>query len=272
MADKSCHSCRRRRVKCDQALPTCRKCALAGVECLGYGRLILWNKGIASRGKMMGKTFDLSVPTQRRAPSPWAVHPEAQPDLRICATLTDPLLQDLGSRDSRYIYHFDQMFCKETVIYDIRDQNPFRQLLVYLREYPMLREVFVATSAYHLYHLTPVDARSHTVLRDALIAKHKALRLLSEAIQNLVASDIDIIIAAILVLMYLEFLDSGTDVWRVHLEGAKRLINCLRRQTGTETETLAISSPTRLLRRWLLSELLVYFLPIQAHVHCTMTN
>ncbi|PLB52528.1 hypothetical protein P170DRAFT_462445 [Aspergillus steynii IBT 23096] len=259
MADKNCHSCRRRRLRCDRALPACRKCALTGVECLGYERLILWNKGVASRGKMMGKTFDVSVSQTRETGSPSEAI-DMDMGMRICTPLIDPLLQDLGSRYARYIYHFDQTFCKEIVIYDIRDQNPVRQLLAYLSEYPMLREVFVATSACHLYHLSPVHARSNTVYRDALVAKHKALRLLNDAIVNLSTADIDLIIAAILVLMYLEFLDSGTDVWRIHLEGAKRLINCLRRQEGTvsDTETVAISSPAGLLRRWLVSELLVF--------------
>lgn len=33
-----CHNCRKRRVRCDSAQPTCRKCALKGIECLGYGK------------------------------------------------------------------------------------------------------------------------------------------------------------------------------------------------------------------------------------------
>ncbi|KAA8645785.1 uncharacterized protein ATNIH1004_007205 [Aspergillus tanneri] len=53
--------------------------------------------------------------------------------------------------------------------------------------------------------------------------------------------------------MYFEFIDSGTDVWRVHLGGAKRLITCLRHGE------LSAISPTILFRcRWLISELLVF--------------
>ncbi|KAI9041328.1 Zn(II)2Cys6 transcription factor [Aspergillus affinis] len=252
MADTSCHSCRRRRVKCDRTLPECRKCTLAGIECLGYGRLILWNKGIASRGKMMGKTFDMSLSPHSKTKPPSQFSSTSQ--FSICSSLVDPLLQDLGSRNARYIYHFDQIFCKEIVIYDTPNLNPVRQLLAYLSEYPMLREVFVATSACHLYYLSPAHARSETVYRDALVAKQKALHLLNQALSDLASADIDLIVAAILVLMYLEWIDSGTDVWRIHLEGAKRLINCLRRQTGSP----AISSPARILRRWLVSELLVF--------------
>ncbi|KAL4794591.1 fungal-specific transcription factor domain-containing protein [Aspergillus venezuelensis] len=55
---KGCYTCRRRRIICDQGLPTCRKCQNAGKECLGYQKPLVWVKGgVASRGKMMGRSF-----------------------------------------------------------------------------------------------------------------------------------------------------------------------------------------------------------------------
>lgn len=59
-SETPCWTCRRRRVQCDGVLPTCRKCHKAGKECLGYKRPLVWNTGVASRGKMMGKTFQES--------------------------------------------------------------------------------------------------------------------------------------------------------------------------------------------------------------------
>lgn len=53
----NCYTCRRRRVKCDRQLPHCAKCLRTKLECLGYTKPLIWNKGVASRGKMMGKTF-----------------------------------------------------------------------------------------------------------------------------------------------------------------------------------------------------------------------
>lgn len=39
----SCHTCRRQRLRCDAAKPSCQKCLARGVECLGYGaQAILW--------------------------------------------------------------------------------------------------------------------------------------------------------------------------------------------------------------------------------------
>ncbi|PGG97482.1 hypothetical protein GX51_07294 [Blastomyces parvus] len=53
-----CYTCRRRRVTCDRVLPTCRKCDKAQKACLGYKKPLTWVRGVASRGKMMGLTFD----------------------------------------------------------------------------------------------------------------------------------------------------------------------------------------------------------------------
>ena len=56
---KGCYTCRRRRIVCDNGQPTCRKCRDAGKECLGYQKPLVWVKGgVASRGKMMGRSFD----------------------------------------------------------------------------------------------------------------------------------------------------------------------------------------------------------------------
>ncbi|KAL4980711.1 fungal-specific transcription factor domain-containing protein [Aspergillus desertorum] len=55
---KGCYTCRRRRIICDNGLPTCRKCRDAGKDCLGYQKPLVWVKGgVASRGKMMGRSF-----------------------------------------------------------------------------------------------------------------------------------------------------------------------------------------------------------------------
>ncbi|CAG9956964.1 unnamed protein product [Clonostachys rosea f. rosea IK726] len=39
---KACTTCRRRKVKCDEAKPTCQRCAKGGFECLGYTQRKLW--------------------------------------------------------------------------------------------------------------------------------------------------------------------------------------------------------------------------------------
>lgn len=58
---KPCHNCRRQRQKCDRGLPRCLKCQQREQQCLGYGALLRWEKGLASRGKMAGKTYRLDA-------------------------------------------------------------------------------------------------------------------------------------------------------------------------------------------------------------------
>ncbi|KAL5340099.1 fungal-specific transcription factor domain-containing protein [Aspergillus crustosus] len=67
---KGCYTCRRRRIICDNGLPTCRKCRDAGKECLGYQKPLVWVKGgVASRGKMMGRSFGESKKTRENTNS-----------------------------------------------------------------------------------------------------------------------------------------------------------------------------------------------------------
>ena len=54
---RACHNCRRSRLRCDRSIPFCIKCHSTGQACLGYGKVLHWTNSVASRGKMMGKTF-----------------------------------------------------------------------------------------------------------------------------------------------------------------------------------------------------------------------
>jgi len=69
MVTKGCYTCRRRRIICDNGQPTCQKCRDAGKECLGYQKPLVWVKGgVASRGKMMGRSFEeVTKKNSRRA-------------------------------------------------------------------------------------------------------------------------------------------------------------------------------------------------------------
>jgi hypothetical protein len=122
-ASKACHNCRRRRLKCDRAVPSCAKCFHTGQECLGYGKLFLWNQGVASRGKMMGKTFpvpgseSVSGSGSKSLPEPYDQKKEATtvpsqdalvytgPGFFLSGPLLDPLYQSLDESSRRYLSH-----------------------------------------------------------------------------------------------------------------------------------------------------------------------
>ena len=113
---EACHNCRRRRLKCDRALPQCLKCIERGQECLGYQNLFRWEQGVASRGKMAGRTFgDL---TKHRAShdnsSPHSLSPvshSSQPlsrgriEVSLLASLTDPLVRDVNHTSRKYLVY-----------------------------------------------------------------------------------------------------------------------------------------------------------------------
>lgn len=103
-ADKACHNCRRRRLKCDRDVPACRKCALTGQECLGYGKLFVWNEGVASRGKMMGKTYPVAD-SNRAMSTGNELIPQQYDFLPLQLPLLDPLYQGLDDASRGYLSH-----------------------------------------------------------------------------------------------------------------------------------------------------------------------
>lgn len=123
-----CWTCRRRRVLCDRAQPTCTKCHQSGRECLGYRKPLVWNKGVASRGKMMGKDFEAANVAQvkevndskklRELPPSGPQKANGNPghhldapipielayqDSRVFKVLVDPIFQGLGPVTRYYL-------------------------------------------------------------------------------------------------------------------------------------------------------------------------
>lgn len=120
-ASKSCHTCRRSRLRCDRNHPHCNKCFSRGVECLGYGKLFLWTGAVASRGKLAWHTTSAALchfPNQQayNLSSGFEAAFEIDPTANINhdwtpyigadylpRSLVDPLLQDMSVSDRRYL-------------------------------------------------------------------------------------------------------------------------------------------------------------------------
>lgn len=78
IASNACHTCRRKRLRCDRSLPKCRKCADRKQECMGYGKMFIWQEGVASRGKMAGvKPGDMG-----KALNPLPLRPMVPPNVQ----------------------------------------------------------------------------------------------------------------------------------------------------------------------------------------------
>ncbi|KAB8760604.1 hypothetical protein FH972_026596 [Carpinus fangiana] len=280
LADKRCHTCRRRRVVCDRLVPQCLKCTKAGVECLGYGKLVLWNTGVASRGKMMGKTFSQAPQAASASASASAEAADSSKAVvSVRAPPVDPLFQDLNDKSRFYLHHFAVHVCRDFVQRDIPGRNSARSLVQLSRQHPALLHVAIASSAHHLYNLVSVSdtvwmqevvpwppcaldrpssdvtSRRTKYLEDALSAEEKGYRLLITALQA-PDPDVNAILAAILLFVTSELIQSGKDRWRAHIDAAIRILKQL------DTPGLALrgqpSSDSLSLREWLASELVVY--------------
>lgn len=56
-AKNDCFACLKVGQSCDRVRPYCGQCLLKGQECSGYKTDLTWNVGVASRGKLRGKTL-----------------------------------------------------------------------------------------------------------------------------------------------------------------------------------------------------------------------
>ncbi|OJJ64741.1 hypothetical protein ASPSYDRAFT_26720 [Aspergillus sydowii CBS 593.65] len=278
-ADKACHNCRRRRLKCDRDVPACRKCALTGQDCLGYGKLFVWNEGVASRGKMMGKTYPVpardtdSVNTRSLIPA--QVH-YSEVFLPLQQPLLDPLYQGLDDTSRGYLSHFASTVSSDMVIANISDVNPFRSLIPFCRDHPILLHIILANSALHISclhrrrldgpeehmpglatgELSTTDAadRASRAMVDALSAKHKALILLRHALEDMSHIDVDMVAAVVHLFIIFELISPGEDEWKAHVEGALRLISYLH------TLEIRHASPAALVRDCVTSDCLTYYI------------
>jgi hypothetical protein len=68
---------------------------------------------------------------------------------------------------------------------------------------------------------------SQRAFRDALVAKHKALKLMNMAVQHVELIGVEVVLAAALFLVNVELMESGKHGWKPHLEAAGRIIKLL---------------------------------------------
>ena len=167
--------------------------------------------------------------------------------------------------------------CKDLVIYDVPNHNPFYDLIPLTKQHEVLLHIIVANSALHMSNASQQLLISDTTTfplksfpnrlgstslgssttqrpksyRDALSAKQRALRLLNSALNDMASADIDVTLAAVLLFIEFELIDSGKDNWRSHINGARTLIDMLG---GSDESTHTTMSP---LRSCLISNFLV---------------
>jgi hypothetical protein len=178
------------------------------------------------------------------------------------------------------LIHFivNRSVCKDLVIYDIPHQNPFRDLIPLASQHPVLLNIIIANSALNISNASQrsearpfsLSVQSRSTMRavpqlrdsptsqssiwykDALIAKYRALRLLNSVLNDVNSTGIDVALGSVLLFTEFELADLGTNDWRLHMHGARALINSVK-----DTYKLQYSNMSTL-RRCLISNCLVY--------------
>lgn len=141
-----------------------------------------------------------------------------------------------------------------------------RECVPLIRENPVLLYAIAATSAFHICNSeNEIDITSQepsapnsiirvasSIWRDssdrvhytnALIYKQRALNLLISALGKPKQHNDDASLAAIYFLANFELLETGRDNWKIHLDGAKRLMGFIENETANYSSMNA--SPLR---------------------------
>ena len=204
------------------------------------------------------------------------VQQDEEPALMLQQSLTDPLVNSLDRHSRFYLHHFATYFCDVMVVYDMPGRNPIRDLIPATSTYPLLLHILVANSAFHIFNISrnPMTQSSYqseqplgttlpcsTVVRcgeflkssyrDALMAKQQALSLLAQSVATVNESNVDLILVTILMFVNYALVESGRDKWRVHMDGALKLIMLLG-------EAPYLQRPMSRLRQTILSDFLVF--------------
>ncbi|KAJ5774821.1 hypothetical protein N7457_009717 [Penicillium paradoxum] len=249
-----CWTCRNRRIQCDQSGVPCNKCEKAGIECFDK-RPLRWVKGVAIRGKMQGRSYEarsdgaslngsgIVQPTRSKSKKPSRALIQSSAGGSLPVTLQDPSMSNLDQVSKYYLDYYNDRICKLFIVYD-SDRNPFRSLISLGLEDPVLQKAMLALAARHhvntghSFHQiqAPISPDLLNANRDALLFKHQAMEALSQALGDRRIDKSDTTVASIFLLIFLDLLESGSDGWNFHLEGAKSLItshqSLLKSQTG----------------------------------------
>ncbi|KAL4879018.1 hypothetical protein BJY04DRAFT_194585 [Aspergillus karnatakaensis] len=261
----ACHTCRRRRVKCDLGKPRCQKCSAAGVECLGYDNLILWVDGVASRGKMMGKSFpkgpDISSSAEIPIPIPhnFFIHHVGgdRNETTLYDSLLHPWLQNLNHQTRHYLAHFLVNVANDLAVYNLPSQklSPFRLLLEFADRSPALFQIIIAISATHMHNLLASVSITPAEQVYTLRARGKAYRLLNQELNNLNPSNYTPVLASLMLLGEIAVLESSDDTWRIHISAAANLVRSII--TSYSTAADHSDSDECSLRSWTITRLIL---------------
>ncbi|GLB11763.1 hypothetical protein AtubIFM57258_008633 [Aspergillus tubingensis] len=209
-ADKDCPKCRTRRIKCDRSVPACRKCTTRGSLCPGYGLILRWGQGVASRGRLAGRQLPLPC-------SPTIAH---YPD----------------AVTSELMYHYHQIVSAKLAWVD-GPTNPWRQVIIPLAgASSTVLHAMLALSSEDLAARYPNDRTRRQQLQVISVCRRdQALASVAQLLRHMrqegsSSNQAQCALAATLILYNVELIGAASAKWRMHLEAA-RVIRRWKEQT-----------------------------------------
>lgn len=239
---QDCQKCRKRRIHCDRTLPGCRKCLSRSFQCPGYGRVLRWGQGIASRGRQAGKKVppanivveDTSIVEIKREPISTPRKTKNRQLSLASPTLTLELSPHVNQITAELLYHFQHDMSKKLVWVDI-PTNPWRQVIMPLAwaSRTVLHAVLALSSEDLASKFEQDNPRRLKLQQTSMVLRNNALVSLAEQIGRMRQDDPSLklgpnetqfALASTLLLYNLELLGAQSAKWRIHLQAAQLIL------------------------------------------------
>lgn len=227
-----CPRCKSRRIPCDRTLPRCRKCISRNYDCPGYQTVLRWDQGVASRGKLAGRSVPLQGDGQEPVRTLGENHLYSQQTLQLSALNNGPgaLVDNLSSQLLR---HFDRSIATKLAWVD-GPGNPWRNIILPMSHVSssVLSSVLAMASQDLAYKYSTDHSYYHRLHVASLHYRDQALSSLGQQLGPLLrtpgslasTSQVRCVLASTLLLYNLELLTAEAAQWRLHIQGARAII------------------------------------------------
>ncbi|KAE8164385.1 fungal-specific transcription factor domain-containing protein [Aspergillus tamarii] len=230
IASKDCPKCKSRRIHCDRTLPSCRKCLRRNYECPGYGLILRWKPGVTSTGRLAGRDGPVDAVL---GSSPLQPNDRNLREIISLAAVDRGPSSPLDSISCQLLHHFNQNIATKLAWVD-GPENPWRQIILPLSHAsPIVRYSLLAMSSEDLTHKYTIDRPYfHQLKAQSLFYRDKVLSLLPQHLERLLrvpisfdcANQARFVLATVLLLYNLELLSAKATQWRLHIQGARAII------------------------------------------------
>lgn len=229
-------------------MPECRKCTSRGFQCPGYGLILRWDQGVASRGRLTGQQLPLrtsgdpSLDSRGDLPHDGLNHTIIPTQIRQFDPHIDPVALEL-------IYHYQQNVAGKLAWVD-GPGNPWRQVIIPLAwTCPTVFHAVLSLSSEDLALRYGDDHQRRLDLQcTSLRFRNQALSMLARhigsireksalATGNECISEARSALASTLILYNVELLGAEGAKWRMHLKGA-RVINQWLEQSFSQVASI----------------------------------